>query len=526
MKLPLAAIALASTAMTGGLADNNTMATATSSLSNQAARRLRTETASAQTQQLRGFAATSANDEDIVKEEMEMFWNEARRLDASMSMSMPSPTPPTLPPSLPTPTPAPVVQPTALPIGLPTTAPTTAPTQPTQPTENLQRCLEEGEYNSAVDYFPDKANPDVSANWDIEYFNSYKVLTHKVFLEQYLLYQCGAPQPAGSFDVVIEVPIQSGVALTSTSQIANIERLGILGKVTAYLDDTQFIGSPCLNQQLGNDKVDTLPDVDYSAVPLDVNPQFGEWVDENPDTLILDLRNPFHANYNSKNSVIFDPFAESSPEQSLEWIEVLAAFFNLEKEANAITQAEFETATCIENNIVPAATKKKVAWGYYSTYGPEELWGWDLANPCDGMDPPFYCIYADRCGVDIITDDQYIINTETFVELTKDADVFIYTSSDNLVLDIIENEPELFADVKYVVDQQIYNVQGLGSAAYFERRPLDPSKSRNIVCFACLYCLAASVSRTNPLAIPFFVLLDFFFFIQTISFWTFVRPPV
>jgi hypothetical protein len=93
--------------------------------------------------------------------------------------------------------------------------------------QNLQACLEDGQFEIGVDYFPEKYMPTEyaplflpadQASLDnttdfltIEYFDYYKIVTNKWHNKSYLLYQCGTEPPieevnSGRHHLVLPIP--------------------------------------------------------------------------------------------------------------------------------------------------------------------------------------------------------------------------------------------------------------------------------------------------------------------------------
>ena len=97
--------------------------------------------------------------------------------------------------------------------------------------ENIKRCLDPSEVDNSgnTDFFPDKVEPLFSEYWDISYYNTYKVVKDKVRGTSYLLYQCGTEPPANAdqYNLTMAAPLQDGLAITQTTQIPQIEQLGL-----------------------------------------------------------------------------------------------------------------------------------------------------------------------------------------------------------------------------------------------------------------------------------------------------------
>ena len=84
------------------------------------------------------------------------------------------------------------------------------------------------DYNK--DYFPNKVSPTYSEKWDISYHNTYKIITNKEVEKTYLMYQCGTEPPVseeGKHALTFSVPLQDGVAISSTTMIPHLEQLGL-----------------------------------------------------------------------------------------------------------------------------------------------------------------------------------------------------------------------------------------------------------------------------------------------------------
>ena len=101
------------------------------------------------------------------------------------------------------------------------------------------------DYDSTVDYFPDKISPSYASLFSVEYFNSYKVprrrdrftdrilrvgcpqvVTFSYTGKVVVMWQCGTPKPTvAGVDAYVQVPVDT-VAVTSTTYIPWVELLG------------------------------------------------------------------------------------------------------------------------------------------------------------------------------------------------------------------------------------------------------------------------------------------------------------
>eukprot|EP00957_Ditylum_brightwellii_P025882 1958373-Ditylum_brightwellii.AAC.1 len=160
---------------------------------------------------------------------------------------------------------------------------------------NLQRCLEDGEFDPNVDYFPDKFVPHETTDlFTITYHNTYKIIHNKYINHNktYLLYQCGTEPPAEELDgrhqVVLSVPHTGGIGVTETPQITPLEMLGKRSEIKGYWGDPKFISSPCLDYIIAekfDDMIILDPDDPWgtSAVELAME---ANWMNNHPDALV------------------------------------------------------------------------------------------------------------------------------------------------------------------------------------------------------------------------------------------------
>ena len=128
---------------------------------------------------------------------------------------------------------------------------------------NLQQCTDT--YEEETDYFPDKTEAQYAKEWQVEYFDNYKVVTVDTDtspdaqnLIRYVLVQCGTPAPELSGEMadamVVEVPVQrfwEGGGAT----FAALDALGALDRL---------IG---VNTRTSGHKNHFLPDVGRSSHP-------------------------------------------------------------------------------------------------------------------------------------------------------------------------------------------------------------------------------------------------------------------
>ena len=202
---------------------------------------------------------------------------------------------------------------------------------------NLQECA--ASYDEQADYFPDKTEAQYAMEWQVEYFNNYKVVTVDTDtspdaqnLIRYVLVQCGTPEPELSGDLaeamVVEVPVQrfwEGGGAT----FAALDALGVLDRL---------IG---VNTRTSGHKNYFLPDVVARVTQDDIfeETSYGEDLE-----LILNGDPDVYFQYNSDDwrnnalqvgvpAIHYSPFSEG-PLGSAEQVKFVSLFFNLEARAN------------------------------------------------------------------------------------------------------------------------------------------------------------------------------------------------
>ncbi len=206
---------------------------------------------------------------------------------------------------------------------------------------NLQECA--ASYDEGTDYFPDKTEAQYAQEWEVEYFDNYKVVTVDTDtspasqnLVRYVLVQCGTPEPqlTGNLEdaMVVQVPVQrywEGGGAT----FAALDALGTLDKV---------IG---VNRRTSGHENHFLPDVVARVTQDDVHEEtsYGEDLE-----LILEGEPDVYFQYNGPDwlanalevgvpAIHYSPFSEG-PLGSAEQVKFVSLFFNLEARANSYFQ--------------------------------------------------------------------------------------------------------------------------------------------------------------------------------------------
>jgi iron complex transport system substrate-binding protein len=230
------------------------------------------------------------------------------------------------------------------------------------------------DYDASVDYFPDKVTVDEAANFSVEYFSNYKVVTVNDAFEgagdfSYALVQCGTPAPDASElpegTQVVEVPVQRMIAM-STTQLPHLTELGLLDRLIG-LDSLLFASNPEVRELIDAGELIEIGSgatVNIELV-LDAEPDMVMTFGFNPDTdahPVLTDAGVFTA--------LNAEWREDTPLARAEWIKYTALFFNAEAEAedafadivSAYDEARELAAT------VPAEDRPVVLWNSISIF--------------------------------------------------------------------------------------------------------------------------------------------------------------
>ncbi|EJK52684.1 hypothetical protein THAOC_28013 [Thalassiosira oceanica] len=352
--------------------------------------------------------------------------------------------------------------------------------------ENPQECVED--YDPDTDYFPSKWVPDETTDLlTVEYFNSYKIVTNKHADKSYLLYQCGTEPPADEVDkhhLVLSIPHRGGVVTTQTPQIPPMELLGLRREFKANFNNPKYVSSPCLNNlRDAGDVVDVyFEDESWGGPKTDA--ARAEFMAENPDVIVL--AGPF-GDAAADRTMAVSASQERTNVATFDWIGMYAALYNLEGQANHIiagTKSRYECSARNAASVVadlPEEEKPTILWAnYFSSgvkVGGEPAEGWSVAE-CPTDDHTYYCESAAHCGASIIArpegvgfQDDYgywYLTDEEFLELGKDAETFIFPSSN--FGDIYNSKKEILDQFKSVQNENVYDTQGQGEHAWQETR--------------------------------------------------------
>ncbi len=204
------------------------------------------------------------------------------------------------------------------------------------PVHNLtDGCIESFDPN--VDYFPEKVSVTFASGFQVAYHNSYKVVTvtspwqgaEESF--RYILVQCGAPAPEGVDGAVIQVPVDTVVAL-STTYIPALESLGLLDKLVG-MDSYLWTTNEAVRARIDAGEIAEVGSGSTINVEqvLDLDPglvlAYGIGIpDYDAHPVLLDAGIP---------TALDGDFVEQNPLGRTEWMKFIALFFNKEAEAQA-----------------------------------------------------------------------------------------------------------------------------------------------------------------------------------------------
>ena len=231
------------------------------------------------------------------------------------------------------------------------------------------------DYDAAVDYFPDKVESEYAIGWEVEYFNSYKVVdvltpfpgATEADALQYVLVQCGTPAPEGYDDAtVLEIPSGDVIAL-GTSYIPQLNELGLLDHLIG-LDSLAFVSTPeVLEMIAGGDLIEV-----GSGTSINIE----SVLDAEPSLLLTFIYSSDDINTHPAlveagvPVVVASDYIEASPLGQAEWIKFTALFYNAEATANAVFDEKADAYRALVDLTAPLPDEDKpaVLWNSYTSY--------------------------------------------------------------------------------------------------------------------------------------------------------------
>lgn len=349
---------------------------------------------------------------------------------------------------------------------------------------NPQGCINASDYAADFDFFPHKVNATKSAYWDIQYFNTYKILRNEFADASYVLYQCGTEPPMLNGTAMahsISVPID-GCAMTSTTDIPYIELLGARTQMKGWVGfegGANFISSPCVKELISEGKFLSVVDPANASSPLlaallaldGVGEQLVAFIGEYDTTSLHDVKAL--------------AYKETTNLGGLEWIKFYAAFFNLEATANQVFDDAVERYECVSGNAQLVTTdspeKPTVVWAMYTNYSGAD--GFDIAE-C----PNYYCEFAEACSSTLLSsregsnivenlyggDDYVYMNITEFLAFAMTANHWIYPNGNwDEVYGLYKTELDTLPSVQ---NRQVFDYLKHGESSWFENRLAEPGK--------------------------------------------------
>ncbi|KAJ3223212.1 hypothetical protein HK099_001400 [Clydaea vesicula] len=319
--------------------------------------------------------------------------------------------------------------------------------------QNSQECITE--FNKEKDYFPTKFTGQSSAI-SIEYKLSYKVVTNKISNQTIVLYQCGAEVPVVNGTKSFEIPLKN-VGVEDTTVLSYFYSLGLLDKIKISTVEEYFV-HPCLQSK--NDDI------------INANSQ--------NKTEKLKQYSEVGAVFSwdkkaSDNAIAFPATKSETIEARVDWINFVAAFFNLEDKAIEVSAKIKNNIKCVSEVAAAASTKPVVAWTSYSPLSELANETWSISTATYKLD---YVKAAGGTVFNITTGsfstaadfktaikDVDIVIDESFIVLGKGAAQKTFSK----FYSISEAEESNF---KFIKNKQVYQENLLTSAsdssAWFE----------------------------------------------------------
>ena len=305
------------------------------------------------------------------------------------------------------------------------------------------------DYNPALDYFPDKVQVEYSRFWDVEYFNSYKVVTiatsedpNDPQEEKYVLVQKGTPEPElmgeleGAF--VFQVPIDSLWEQTAT-MYAGHEVLGVSDKLVGWsYVHTGIQHLPILSRRAAAGEIAEVNHGPFATAQgeetvIDVAPDVFIWGDAD------------RADRDAKRNigipiVFFDTFREN-PLGSAEGVKFTSLWYNLEASANQVFDPIEQRYLDLKQLASTAEEQPSVLVGNISSAG-------FTTRPSNRIES---FLIADAGGQRILSDNQLdfsgffpSVSLETALEQGGDADFWFgmhYLPSQQNAAEFIDADP-------------------------------------------------------------------------------------
>jgi iron complex transport system substrate-binding protein len=194
-------------------------------------------------------------------------------------------------------------------------------------------------YNPDIDYFPDKVVPAYAQGFSVDYHNHYKVVTVKnpwkdaTVTFEYVLVQCGTPEPEGLAEAqIIAIPVDRVVSL-STTHLPHLEKLDLLPHLVG-VSSAQQVSSAAVRAKLDRGEAQGVGSGSTLNLELLLSLEPGlvtTFGTGNPDRDAF----PKLAELAVPTAVIAE-YMEPSALGQAEWLKFTALFFNQEAQAQAL----------------------------------------------------------------------------------------------------------------------------------------------------------------------------------------------
>lgn len=327
------------------------------------------------------------------------------------------------------------------------------------------------EYDSAVDYFPEKVEIDAAANFSVEYFNNYKLVSVTGGLETYtyVLVQCGTPVPDEMPEdaQVVDVPVSNFVSL-STTFLPGLAALDLADNVVA-LDSLLYTSTPEIVERIEAGEITAVsPNFELNTeLVLDAEPSIVMSNDFNLEGInqLIDA---------GVFTAVNRDYAEPTPLGQAEWLKYIALFYNVEADAEALYDeivAQYQAVVDLTAGI-PEDERPTVLWntpfnGDWAipgrlTFSGELLEAAGANVALSNPDGTFAEIYS----------------VEAVYDGALDADIWVALVFAVETLDDLVARDERFADFAAVQDGAVWNndlsVNENGGNNYFELGVIAP----------------------------------------------------
>lgn len=313
------------------------------------------------------------------------------------------------------------------------------------------------QYDSTVDYFPEKSYPVAAKQWAVEYHRHYKLLTvtpreDTTLRLQYALVQCGTPAPSG-FDPrrVIEVPARR-LAVTHSDYHGVLDTLSLYDRVVA-IGQERLVSLPRLRAAVDSGRIAVVG----SQQHLDLE----RLILLKPDIVLSywsvspEWNAPAKVDEVGLKSGALVGHWERTPLGALDWMKVVAMYANREGDANTIVEGVSERYRALKALAsAPSATPLT-----YVTQAPaRDIW------PLQRED---HASFARMRDAGLVYAHQSLIGTDDFPSASLEGALregqdaaFLFDAPEawRTVADILGTDSRLAA-FRAVRDQQVYSFQ-------------------------------------------------------------------